>query len=426
MRTNIETYSEQYEMIIVMPDGGEFGWYVDSPLEATSAYETYITQELIETVDRIFPTIPKREGRGVCGLSMGGHGALSLVAKNPDLYSSASSLSGILRISAHPEKWHIAARLGPFETAKDHWIANSVYDLAPRFLSTDVQILIDCGVDDTQTGAIQDTRDCHERFTELGIAHIYNENPGTHSWQYWDEHIGEHLDFHAENFAKRLGRLVSTKHKQELQAEDKWHFHYLDRMAQFRRENDRLRRFFPGRKSIVLLGSSTFERFDEAKCLPGWLVLDRGIAADGLGLRERGIVHRLDESVFDCNAQHVFIMNGTNDLGDMVRSGTPSFEEIINCYAEIIERIKAGAPDAQIHAMSCFPTRDKYASIAPHVRQFNREIKKLAREKGVDYLDVYSKTVGRRSLMKPEYSHDGLHVNDKGYDILAKAIKSRL
>ncbi|HNT36986.1 MAG TPA: alpha/beta hydrolase-fold protein, partial [bacterium] len=305
-RTDIETYADGYEMIIVMPDGGQFGWYVDSPLEATSAYETYITKDLIEAVDRLLPTIASRDARGICGLSMGGHGAMSLAAKHPDLFSSASSLSGILRISAHPEKWHIAARLGSFETASAHWIANSVYDLAQRFLDTDVQLLFDCGVDDTGTGAIQDARDCHERFNELGVQHIYNENPGAHSWQYWDDHIQEHLDFHADNFEKRLGMFVSKRKKIELESNDKWLFLYRDRMAHFRAENQRLKRLFPERKTVVLLGSSTFVAFNEAELLPGWLVLDRGISGDGLGVGDRGILHRLQESVFDCNPAHIF------------------------------------------------------------------------------------------------------------------------
>ncbi|MCX7765805.1 MAG: alpha/beta hydrolase-fold protein, partial [Candidatus Sumerlaeia bacterium] len=78
MRTNIEDLAENYRMILIFPDGGEFGWYVDSPIERDSQYESYIAKELVPEVDRIFPTVASREGRGIMGLSMGGHGALLL------------------------------------------------------------------------------------------------------------------------------------------------------------------------------------------------------------------------------------------------------------------------------------------------------------------------------------------------------------
>jgi len=426
-RTDIETYAEDYEVIIVMPDGGQFGWYVDSPLEATSAYETYITSELIGAVDSLLPTIPRREGRSICGLSMGGHGALSLAAKHPDLYSSASSLSGILRIAAHAEKWHIAARLGPFDASPENWTANSVYELADRFVEGDVSLLFDVGVEDTKTGALDDNRQCHERLTELGVEHTYRELPGTHSWEYWDEHIREHLDFHAANFAKRLGRLVSKEQKEERQALARWHRHYLDRVDRFREENEKLKRDFPDKKTVVLLGSSSVEIFfRDRDLLPGWFALNRGISADRIGLTDRGILHRLKESVFDCNPAHVFILNGRNDLGHTVREGTPTVGEVAACYRNVVERILEGVPGVQVHIVSCFPTRDKYEKMAPLVAEYDKLLEQIAVELEVDYIDVYSKLVGEDGLLLPEYSSDGLHVKGEAYPIWADAMKQAL
>lgn len=426
-KTDIEKYAEQYEFIIVMPDGGQFGWYVDSPVEATSAYETYITRELVQTVDRLLPTISSREGRSLCGLSMGGHGALSLAAKHPDLYSCASSLSGILRIAAHPEKYHIENRLGAFEAHRDRWEANSVYELSERFVGADVRLLFDVGVKDTKTGAFEDSRQCHERFTELGLEHVYREFPGTHSWAYWDEHVQEHLVFHAENFADRLGRLVSKEQKRQREALNKWHRHYFERLEKFRIENEKLRACFPDKKTVVLLGSSSCELFFRNRdLLPGWFALDRGISADSIGLGQRGILHRLKESVFDCNPEHVFILNGRNDLGGTVRTGTPKVEEIAAGYQKVIEKILEGVPGVKVHVVSCFPTRDKYEKMAPLVGRYNAQLERIARQLGVDYIDVYSQLVDEDGLLRPEYSSDGLHVKGDAYQIWADAMKEAL
>ena len=81
------------DIIFILPDDTPFGWYVDS--KANGNYETFLTTDLIKDVESRFPAAKSREGRGLVGLSMGGHGAISIAAKHPDLYSSSSSLSGI-------------------------------------------------------------------------------------------------------------------------------------------------------------------------------------------------------------------------------------------------------------------------------------------------------------------------------------------
>jgi S-formylglutathione hydrolase FrmB len=52
-------------MIVVTPDGGEFGWYVDSPLKPHSNYESFLTRDLVAEVDARFPTLARREGRAL-------------------------------------------------------------------------------------------------------------------------------------------------------------------------------------------------------------------------------------------------------------------------------------------------------------------------------------------------------------------------
>ncbi len=55
--------------------------------------------------------------------------------------------------------------------------------------------------------------------------------------------------------------------------------------------------------------------------------MNRGIAADRIGITERGILHRLKSSVFDCNPGFVILENGVNDLGELWRHGTPTIDE---------------------------------------------------------------------------------------------------
>jgi len=207
----------------------------------------------------------------------------------------------------------------------------------------------------------------------------------------------------------------------------KWVAHYWNRIDEFRKENRALKSLFPDRKTIVLLGSSSVERFNEAELMPGNLVLDRGISADCIGIGDRGLLRRLKESVYDCNPAHVFILNGRNDLGGTMRTGEPKVEEVSACYRKVVEAILKNVPDAKVHIISCSPTRNGFEKMAPLVVEYNEQLKQIARDLDVDYIDLHSIFVGEDGLLKPEYSMpDGLHITDPAYRIWAEAMKEAL
>ena len=66
--------------------------YLSSP--TIGDYETYLTKELVATIDASYRTIPSRESRGIMGCSMGADGAMHLALKYPDVYSVAAPYSG--------------------------------------------------------------------------------------------------------------------------------------------------------------------------------------------------------------------------------------------------------------------------------------------------------------------------------------------
>ena len=66
---------DQYNLIIVCPDGGFGSWYWNNPVDPKSQYETFVSDELVKAVDARYKTIKNLTGRAITGLSMGGHGA---------------------------------------------------------------------------------------------------------------------------------------------------------------------------------------------------------------------------------------------------------------------------------------------------------------------------------------------------------------
>lgn len=82
------------DLIVIAPDGTNFwsgSFYRDSPV--AGGWETFITRELVGTIDATFRTIADRNSRGLAGHSMGGYGTLSIIAKHPDIYGAAYAMS---------------------------------------------------------------------------------------------------------------------------------------------------------------------------------------------------------------------------------------------------------------------------------------------------------------------------------------------
>ncbi|SIO22028.1 alpha/beta hydrolase [Algoriphagus halophilus] len=182
----IEELAEQYQLIIVTPDGNFDSWYWDSPEDATSKYETYITQELIPYVDTHYRTISSKEGRAISGLSMGGHGALYLGIRHQDIFGTAGSQSGGVDIGPFPENWNMKKYLGEKSAFPERWRAYSVMGQLHLLSRDNLPLVIHCGTGDF---FYQVNLKLHEELTYLNIPHTFTSNPGAHNWDYWKESV---------------------------------------------------------------------------------------------------------------------------------------------------------------------------------------------------------------------------------------------
>src|ERR1044071_1705945 len=88
--------ADQYNIIIVLPEGEVFSYYIDSPVNKASQFESYIIKDVIPKIDKTYRTNRSSTARTISGLSMGGYGALYLSARHPELFCAAGSMSGAL------------------------------------------------------------------------------------------------------------------------------------------------------------------------------------------------------------------------------------------------------------------------------------------------------------------------------------------
>lgn len=198
----VNKMAEEYNLIIVTPGVGPASYYYDSPIMDSVNYETYITAELIPHIDKTYRTLAKKESRAISGLSMGGHGAITLSAKHPELFVTAGSMSGVMNIDTR--MWKVGddfrkirlegqkAMLGAINYDAPTFNPYTAVGLVDKIKENKLALIIDCGVDDF---LIETNRQMHQLLVTNGIAHEYIERPGAHTWQYWTEALPVHLFF---------------------------------------------------------------------------------------------------------------------------------------------------------------------------------------------------------------------------------------
>jgi S-formylglutathione hydrolase FrmB len=186
-----------YQVIIVCPDGNN-SWYWDSPVDSNFKYDTYVSKELVNWIDGKYKTIKDRRGRGITGLSMGGHGALYLALKHQDVFGAAGSMSGGVDIRPFPNNWDMALRLGKYSEHPDNWEKYTVMNMLHLLQPNSLAILVDCGTEDF---FYKVNENLHEQLLYRNIPHDYISRPGAHNWNYWTNAIQYQLLF-MSNFFK--------------------------------------------------------------------------------------------------------------------------------------------------------------------------------------------------------------------------------
>lgn len=201
-KARLDSLANVYSLIIVCPDGQD-SWYFDSPVDPTMQFETYVSRELVAYIDSHYRTHANRFMRAITGLSMGGHGALFLAFRHPDVFWSCGSMSGNMDITQYPDSWHIKDRLGARDDNMQRWRDHAVCNLVDQVKNCPLQpaqnIIIDDGLNDI---FIKNNIALHDQLVEAGIDHDFTVRPGRHSWDYWVNSLDYHMMFFAKAFAR--------------------------------------------------------------------------------------------------------------------------------------------------------------------------------------------------------------------------------
>ncbi len=209
--SSIDQLATMHHMAIFCPSG-ENSFYIDDPTR-DALYEQFICRELPKFAREVFHISDKVEDTFIGGLSMGGYGAIRNGLKNPDVFggilafSSALITDGISKMPDEPQPAPAGQGGGGMGMSMSYFIhtfgkPSKILgsDVDPKFLAKKLmesdgpkpRMYMACGSEDF---LIEPNRDLHKYFEEVGYPHYYVEGHGTHSWEYWNKHITDSLNW---------------------------------------------------------------------------------------------------------------------------------------------------------------------------------------------------------------------------------------
>ena len=197
IKPNLPQLADQLNITFICPNAYNT-WYWDSPKIVDSFYESFFINELIPYLERHSQLSFTRSQTAITGLSMGGHGALWLAHRHPDLFGAVGSMSGGVDLRLFADRWNLQRHLGEL-TSDGSWDAYTVMPQVDKFKELDLAIIIDCGVADF---FYKVNVELHEKLVEKQIPHDFITRAGAHNRDYWRNAIDYQLLFFWKYFKR--------------------------------------------------------------------------------------------------------------------------------------------------------------------------------------------------------------------------------
>ncbi len=163
---------------------------------------------------------------------------------------------------------------------------------------------------------------------------------------------------------------------------------------------------------IIFLGNSITNGGEWAELFDNPHVKNRGISGDVC----MGVYDRLD-AILKGSPAKIFLLIGINDVDRGASADT-----IVERIGMIVDKIRKDSPSTKIYLQSVLPVSDHYKMFNGHtsrwqvVPEINKGLVRLAADRGVKYIDLYSHFIDNTTgKMNIEYTNDGLHLLGKGY-----------
>jgi lysophospholipase L1-like esterase len=154
----------------------------------------------------------------------------------------------------------------------------------------------------------------------------------------------------------------------------------------------------------------------------GWNAADFGWGGD----TTQNILWRLENGELDnVNPKIIVLLAGTNNVGDESPQGAedPRVADVTRGIKAVLKVCRRKAPRATIILMGITPRNDNIA-VMPVIDEINERIAKFADGKKIRYLNINDKLADKDGRLYGGMANsDGLHLDVKGYQVWADALK---
>ncbi|MHA2890483.1 alpha/beta hydrolase [Bacillus cereus] len=193
--TNIERYASERNLAVVMPSV-DHSFYTN--MKYGHNYFTFIQKELRTFLWNILPLSTKREDNFVAGHSMGGYGSFKLALTNPELFSAAACISGVMDINYFLQKdIHPGFSHQPIfgDVTNLSGTEQDLFHLLKEGMNKGIQLpklLQMCGTEDY---LYEDNLKFKDLALSLNTDLEYQEGSGAHDFNYWEYAIKEVINW---------------------------------------------------------------------------------------------------------------------------------------------------------------------------------------------------------------------------------------
>jgi S-formylglutathione hydrolase FrmB len=194
------------EMIIVAPEGR--GTWFSNDYRGKRRVEDFIVDDLVPRIDQQYRTIPERGRRGICGISMGGYGAVKIALHHPRLFSTVSSLSGALV----PMEWEDIKQFNLMARISIHRVFGDSAEVN-TLTANDVWKLVESRSDWNRPFVEEFRAGTEDKYRLDRVAAQFGAycnlhdiptsvvlEPGGHDWSYWRSALPKMVAWHAASW----------------------------------------------------------------------------------------------------------------------------------------------------------------------------------------------------------------------------------
>ena len=184
-------------LVLVAPDGDNGYWtdHLGAPGAPGPRWGSYVAEDVVREVEARYRVRRDRAGRAIAGVSMGGHGAMSIGLVHPERFAAIVSLAGAL-FPEPPTHRPVYKKVWGDPPDAAHWAATSPMALMRRLDPGPATpaLYLHCG-DDDAAGFLEYAVDAHRVLLERKVPHELRVGDGGHVWGAWNTATEDWLRF---------------------------------------------------------------------------------------------------------------------------------------------------------------------------------------------------------------------------------------